>query len=183
MNMSVDGFIAGPDDDMSWLSEHAADKDMAAYTHTIWNRATTVVMGNANYEGFRHYWPGVAADPDADPEYRAFACWLDDVEKVVLSRTRTSAPWVNSRVESDLEGVFRRLRDQPGGDILVPNSASVIRALLTAGLLDELRLNVLPEVVGEGKRLFPGSLPRSSWTLTANTTLPTGAVGLTFVRR
>jgi dihydrofolate reductase len=183
VNMSIDGFTAGPNRDTSCLFSHINNDRMTAYSRTIWRRATTAVMGRVVYDCYRRYWPVVAADPHVAPGDRAFGQWLDGVDKVVVSRTLTEAPWVNSRVETDLEDTVRRLRTVPGGDIVVCHSASVIRALLTAGLVDELCLTLLPEVLGEGLRLFTGPLPRSGWTLAGTTTLDTGAVGLRFARR
>jgi dihydrofolate reductase len=75
------------------------------------------------------------------------------------------------------------LKQAPGRDILVLNSASIIQALLAADLLDELRLNVLPAVVGGGLRLLHEGLPRSAWQLVGALTLETGAVGLHYRRK
>jgi dihydrofolate reductase len=66
----------------------------------------------------------------------------------------------------------------PGRDILVLNSASIIHALLRAGLVDDLRMAVVPVIVGGGLRLLPEGLPASTWDLAETTTLAHGAVGL-----
>lgn len=73
---------------------------------------------------------------------------------------------------------MRELKAAPGGDILVLNSASIIQALLRADLLDELRLNLLPAIVGGGLRLLDESLPPSSWQLVGALTLESGGVAL-----
>ena len=70
-------------------------------------------MGRTNYEGFHGYWPPVAADPQAAPRDRALASWLDEVEKVVFSRTLEEAPWRNSRVARDVEAETRALKASP----------------------------------------------------------------------
>lgn len=142
----------------------------------LWRGASTVLLGRTNYEGFQGYWPAVARDPDADPRDRAFATWLDDVEKVVFSRTLTEATWANSRLASDLEGEVRALTRAPGRDIVVLSSVSIIQGLLRTGLLDELRTYLVPAVLGGGPRLFPEGLPPSRWELTSLTTIPTGAL-------
>jgi dihydrofolate reductase len=177
-NVTMDGMTAGPDGDLSWLIEHAVHPQMSAYAEGIWRGASTVLLGRTNYEGFHGYWPPVAADPQASPRDRALASWLDDVEKVVFSRTLEEPTWRNARVARDLEAEVRELKAAPGGDILVLNSASIIRALLRADLLDELRLNLLPAIVGDGLRLLDESVPPSSWRLVGALTLESGGVAL-----
>jgi dihydrofolate reductase len=177
-NVTMDGMTAGPDGDLSWLIEHAAHPQMSAYAEGIWRGASTAVMGRTNYEGFHGYWPPVAADPEAAPRDRAVASWLDEVEKVVFSRTLEEATWRNARVARDVEAEVRALKRAPGRDILVLNSASIIQALLRADLLDELRLNLLPAVAGGGLRLLDESLPPSAWQLVGALTLESGGVAL-----
>ena len=76
----------------------------------------------------------------------------------------------------------RRLRDTAGGDILVVNSSSIIRQLLAAGELDRLVIDLVPEIAGDGARLFENGLPSSSWTLSESTVADDGAVLLTYNR-
>jgi dihydrofolate reductase len=182
-NVTMDGMTAGPEGDLSWLIEHAVTPQMAAYAEGIWRGATTAVMGRTNYEGFHGYWPAVAGDPDAAARDRALATWLDTVEKVVFSRTLEEATWQNSRLSRDVEPEIRALKEGEGGDILVLNSASIIQALLKADLLDELRINVLPAIVGGGLRLLGEGLPRSDWELVGALTLQSGGVAMHHRRR
>ena len=182
-NVTMDGMTAGPGGDLSWLIEHAVTPQMSAYAEGIWRGASTAVMGRTNYEGYHGYWPPVAADPQAAPRDRALASWLDEVEKVVFSRTLEEAPWRNSRVARDVEAETRALKASPGRDILVLNSASIIQALLRADLVDELRLNVLPAVAGGGLRLLAEGLPPSAWELVGALTLEGGGVALHHRRR
>ena len=176
-NVSMDGMTAAPEGDLSWMVPHAVTPQMSAYAEGIWRGASTAVMGRTNYEGFRQYWPPVAEDPESPPRDRELAVWLDTVEKVVFSRTLEDAPWQNSRVARDVEAEMRALKRGPGRDILVLNSASIIRALLAADLLDELRVNVMPALAGGGLRLFEG-VPRSDWELVGALTFESGGVGL-----
>jgi dihydrofolate reductase len=182
-NVTMDGMTAGPEGDLSWLIEHAVTPQMAAYAEGIWRGATTAVMGRTNYEGFQGYWPNVAADPNAASRDRALAEWMDSVEKVVFSRTLEQATWQNSRLAREVEPETRALKEAEGGDILVLNSASIIQELLRADLLDELRLNVLPAIVGGGLRLLDEGLPRSDWELVGALTLQSGGVAMHHRRR
>jgi dihydrofolate reductase len=140
-------------------------------------------LGRKNYEGFHGYWPTVAKDENAEPRDRTMAQWLDSVEKVVFSSTLKEAPWDNSRIaDGDPVQVVKELRGQPGGDIVVLNSSSVINALLEAGELDRLTIVLCPEIVGSGARLFQDGLPTSSWSLTDLTTTESGAMCLIYDR-
>lgn len=182
ISISLDGRTNGRGGpyDMGWIVRHAtSDTARAHLLHQT--TATTALLGRKNYEGFGGYWPTVAADPKADSRDRQFARWLDTVEKVVLSTTLTEAPWQNSRiVNADPASVVRELRAQPGGDIIVLNSVSVINALLHAGELDRLTVNLCPELVGAGDRIFHDDLPTSSWAMTNVATSDTGAAILTY---
>ncbi len=184
ITLSLDGYAAGPGGDMSWLVEHEMNENMRAYSASIWRAGTTAVLGRANYEGFFGYWPAVAEDPSATTEDRQLAVWLNIVEKVVFSRSLQLVSWSNARIaERPLEAEVRALKRTTGGDILVLNSTSVIRQLLAADLVDELRVTLCPNLVGGGLRLFDGQLPPSRWHLATPTTFPTGALGLRYSRQ
>ena len=176
ITLSLDGYAAGPGGDMSWLVETALHEQCASGFAGFYRGVDTVLLGRTNYEGFHGFWPAVADDPAADPRSRDLSRWFGDVEKVVVSRTLTEATWSNARVASDLEGEVRALREAPGRDIAVLSSVSVIRALLAADLLDELRITRVPAILGDGLPMFDGPLPASTWSTVSVATIPTGAV-------
>jgi dihydrofolate reductase len=107
---------------------------------------------------------------------------LESVEKVVVSRTLQETPWQNSRIARDLVTEVKQLRTAPGGDIIAMSSSSIIRAMLAADELDRLRINLCPELVGGGARLFEDGLPPSSWSLASLTTSETSAIYLVYDR-
>jgi len=186
ITLSLDGRTTGPggDYDMGWIAPHAVTDAARDGLIGLTSGATTVLLGRKNYQGFGSYWPTVAQDQDADPRDRAFAQWLDRVEKVVFSSTLEEAPWSNSRLVNDAAAaVVRSLRQQEGGDIVILDSQSIIRALLEAGEVDRLSINLAPELVGAGTRLFQDGLPASSWTLTDLAASDSGAVWLFYDRK
>jgi dihydrofolate reductase len=145
--------------------------------------AATALLGRVNAEGFLGFWPSVAEDENADPRDRGYAKWLVDTEKVVLSTTLTEAPWPRTRVvNAPAAEVVTDLLAAGEGDILVNSSASVIKPLLAADLLDRLHLLVLPEIAGGGRRLFDDGLPSSRWTLTRQETGDLGEIALVYDR-
>ncbi|HEX4062059.1 MAG TPA: dihydrofolate reductase family protein [Streptosporangiaceae bacterium] len=185
ISLSLDGRITGPggEYDMSWVVPHAVTDQSRALLARLTESATTGLLGRKNYQGFSAYWPAVADDEDADPRDRAFARWFNEVEKVVFSRTLTETDWQNSRVTAaDPATVVRALRREPGGDILVLSSTSIMRALLEAGELDRLSITLCPELVGAGARFFGDGPAGSSWSLTDLTRTDSGALCLAYDR-
>lgn len=115
----------------------------------------------------------------ADPADRAFARWLNAVEKIVFSTTLLHADWQNARLATtDPAITVWQLRQEPGGEIVVLASASIIRNLLEASQLDRLDITLCPELVGGGARLFGGGLAGSSWSLTDMKGTCSGAICL-----
>ena len=186
ISLSLDGRISGVggEFDMGWIVPHAVTDAAREHMIRVTGPATTVLLGRKNYQGFGGFWPAVAKDENADPRDRAFSEWLNAVEKVVFSTTLTDAPWENSRIAAaDPAAVVRELRAEPGGDIIVLASASVIRALLEAGELDRLSVTLCPEIVGGGRRLLDDGLPAASWSLTDMSTTESGAICLIYDRK
>ena len=181
--LSLDGRVTGPggEYDMGWIVPHALTDESRAHLLKITSTASTALLGRKNYQGFAGFWPAVAGDEGADPRDRAFARWLNEAEKVVVSRTLTEASWPGSRVVADDPAeVVRRLRKEEGGDIVVLASGSIIRGLLEAGELDRLSITLCPELVGAGARLFGDGPAGSSWSLTKVTPAGSGALCLLY---
>jgi dihydrofolate reductase len=106
-----------------------------------------LLLGRTTFEGFAEAWPAREGD---------FADKFNGMRKYVVSSTVGEPAWNNSRViAGDIAGEIQKLRDAPGGDILVNGSAQLFSLLLEQGLIDELRLMLFPVVLGGGKRLFP----------------------------
>jgi dihydrofolate reductase len=185
ISLSIDGRIngRGGDYDMSWIVPHAVTDTARDYLVRMTDTTTTALLGRKNYEGFGGYWPAVADDENAEPRDRAFAKWLNTVEKVVFSTTLQEAPWQNSRISRDPVAEVKELRRQPGGDILLMSSSSIIRTLLEADEVDRMVINLAPEVVGGGARLFEDGVPQTSWSLTDLSTSDTGSTYLVYDRR
>ncbi|AWI31479.1 dihydrofolate reductase family protein [Streptomyces tirandamycinicus] len=183
--LSLDGRYHGPDGagDFRAFAPYVTTEVARNHLTRIWEGATTALLGRVNAEGFLGYWPSVAADESADPRDRGYAKWLVETEKVVLSTTLAEAPWEHSRVvNAPAADVVAGLKSTGAGDILVNSSVSVIKALLSADLLDRLYLMVLPEIVGGGRRLFDDGLPSSAWRLAHQETGDLGEIALVYDR-
>jgi len=166
--VSMDGCYQGPGGpaDMGWLMPYAVTDIARDHLTRLWQPATTTVLGRVNAQGFFSYWPTVADDDTADPRDRAYGAWMRDAEKVVLSSTLAQTTWANARVFNEAAAdVVDRLRAEPGGDIVVFSSASVIRALLAADRVDRLSFTVFPVTLGAGRRLLDDGIQSATWTL------------------
>ncbi|MGI8664512.1 MAG: dihydrofolate reductase family protein [Jatrophihabitans sp.] len=185
LSLSLDGRVNGQggDYDMGWIVPHAITDAAREHLLRVTGSATTALLGRKNYQGFGGYWPPVADSVEADPRDRAFAGWLNTVDKVVFSGTLTDAPWSNSRiVAGDPVAEVGRLREQDGGDIIVLASIDIIQTLLVADQLDRLSITLCPAVVGGGRRLFEDGVPASAWALAELTSADSGAIHLLYDR-
>ena len=185
MSLTLDGRYNGPGGagDLGAIVPYATTEVARDHLNRIWQGATTALLGRLNAEGFMGFWPPVADDENADPRDRGYGKWLVDAEKVVLSTTLTEAPWERTRVvNASAPDVVAELKAGGEGDILVNNSASVIKPLLSADLLDRLFLIICPEIAGGGERLFDDGLPASKWNLTRQETGELGEMALIYDR-
>jgi len=155
--MSLDGFTSGANEQLDWLVPHATRPESEPIFRRLRERCDTVLLGRVNYEGFLGYWPKVKDDPRASRNDVEISRWLDDIPKVVFSRTLREVTWKNARLAKGgaVEEVAA-LKRAPGKDIIIQNSTRLAQSLLAAGLVDELQIIVAPVVLGTGRALFSG---------------------------
>ncbi|MEU3660398.1 dihydrofolate reductase family protein [Streptomyces sp. NPDC032940] len=183
--LSLDGHYAAPDNplDMSWVMPYAVSDVARDHLTSLWETASTALLGRVNAEGFLGFWPTVIGMEGVDPRDKAFAKWLVETDKVVLSSTLDAAPWERTTVvDKPTAQVAEELKTTRGGDVLVLSSASVIKALLRAGTIDRLALTVFPVLLGGGPRLFDDGLPAAQWTLVSQTAGEDGTLALVYDR-
>lgn len=150
-NITVDGSIEMLGD---WFDpQEGADQDngdQLAESHRQDAKADALLLGRRTFEDFRSYWPGQTEDPTGITAY------LNQVQKYVVSSTLGDPRWEPTTVlPGDPVVAVRKLKDQPGQDIVVTGSITLCHALIGAGLVDEYRLFAYPVVQGGGRRLFP----------------------------
>jgi dihydrofolate reductase len=155
------------------------DDTMAAAVDDDYQEVDVLLLGRVTYDSFAGAWPDREAAGEDDA---AFAKRLGDTRKVVATRGDQELGWRHvERLDGDLVEAVRALKAEPGTRrILVAGSISVVRQLLAAGLLDELRLLVHPVVARAGERLFDEGEPRYPLTLLRSETFPTGVVRLVY---
>lgn len=151
LDLTLDGFYVGPNEEFDWFTN---DPDLWRDRVEQFSTIDTVLLGRKNYESFLGYWPGVIDSPDASETDIQFSRWLDDVPKIVFSKTLDTLQWQNARLATEVTEEISNLKAQPGNDILIMNSSSIAQACMTANLLDEYWLTIHPVALGEGRALF-----------------------------
>ena len=171
--LSLDGVMGSPE---KWHFPYWSD-EMGEAIGAAMARADALLMGRVNYEEWAAYWPEQSSDENQ------IAGFMNNTPKFVVSTTlEEPLEWNNStliRGEELAEGISR-LKQQPGKDISISGSGTLVRSLLREDLLDELRLMVHPIVVGSGKRLFEDGVDRKSLELVDSRTFATGVLYLTY---
>ncbi|MDQ1734757.1 MAG: hypothetical protein QOH56_1008 [Pseudonocardiales bacterium] len=173
--IALDGVVEAPD---QWHFPYFNDEMGAAVSATL-GTADTMLFGRKTYDSFAGAWPVREA---AGGEDAAFAKALGDARKLVVSNRRLEFTWRNSeQLQGELVEAVIALKNEPGdGTIGMSGSVSVVRQLLSAGLLDELHLLMHPIAVRKGARLFDdGELP-IPLALVSSQTFKTGVLNLVY---
>ena len=166
--VSLDGVIEEP----RWTFEfdRAAEGDTFKYDELF--EAEALLLGRVTYEGFAAAWPNMGQDE--------FGQRMNNIEKYVVSSTLADeeATWGKTTVlRGDVVAEVTRLKNQPGGNLLVEGSAQLVQTLVAHDLVDEYRLMIFPIVLGAGKRMFLSSVPQpSTLAVTNSQTVGSGVV-------
>ena len=186
LEVSVDGFIEGPNGEMDWAMME--DEDSWKYMFETLSRIDTFILGRKMYPGYEQYWLAVLADPDAilplggrvaSKNEIAYAHLADSRQHLVLSRTLDKVAWKTTRIVRDVDEI-RKMKQQPGNDMYAVGGAKLVSSLINLGLIDELRLLVNPLILGGGKALFKDVKGRQTLKLAETKPLKSGKVGLTY---
>lgn len=135
-----------------------------------------LLLGRRTYDIFASFWPHVPAGHPVGDLYNR-------VRKHVATHHPETLDWQNSHaLDGDLAGAVRALKQNDGADLWTNGSGDMVRQLLAAGLVDELRLQIFPVLLGPGKRLFDDSARASAFNLEDSTITPGGVVLARYVR-
>ncbi|WP_230194763.1 dihydrofolate reductase family protein [Streptomyces sp. NBC_00080] len=151
MSMSLDGYIEGPDRDISW---HQVDDELHQHFNDMVGELGALLSGRTTYELMADYWPTADADPDTPATMVEFAAIWREKPKIVYSRTLAHADWNTTIVRDVVPEEVALLKEQLGGDLGL-SGADLVAEFLRHDLVDELRVYVHPVLVGRGKALFP----------------------------
>ena len=177
--VTVDGVIEGPgfdehrDGKNAWALRIQNEED-AVYNRDLVFNADALLLGRKTYQIWAAFWPTATGDEELVRR-------VNGIPKYVVSRTLQRADWNNSTVISgDVAGEVRRLKDQPGGDLLVYGSPDLVDELLKHDLIDEYRLLFYPVILGSGKHEFRDGIDTHHLHLVGSRTFSSGIVLLTY---
>ena len=176
--VSLDGFIAGPDDDLSW---HQVDEEFNQYAIELLNSVDTILFGRLTYQLFENYWPAAALNPSTSKSDLEIAHKINDMIKIVFSRTLQKVQWKNSiLIKEIVPHEVQKLKKQHGKDMVIYGSGSIVSAFIRVGLIDDYRIFVNPIVLGSGKPLFKDIKKRINLSLLNTRTFNNGNVLLRY---
>jgi dihydrofolate reductase len=180
MQLSLDSFVCGPQGQMDWLVWDWDDV-LKTYAANLTNSADTFLLGRATGEGMAVYWPTVASNPESKEEDRWMADKLNNLPKVVFSKTVTHINWTNVRVATDIMQEVRELKNESGKDIIIYGGAGIVSSFIRENLIDEYHLFINPVIIGKGKTIFRNIRQKANLKLIHTTESTTGIVILCYV--
>jgi dihydrofolate reductase len=182
LQVSLDGYVQGPDGEADWVDSWADALGLLGPTDAF-------VLGRGMFDGrYEGYWDAALADPETAsamygrapyPREVDFARLAHETPHIVLSKTMTEAAWPNVRIVRDVAEIAA-LKDEPGQAVYVAGGPGLVATLMNAGLIDELRLIVQPVILGGGIPLFGGVRQRRALELVAAVPGAGGRVDVTY---
>ena len=181
MQMSVDGFIEGPNGEVDWIDGWEDPFDLLSQIDTL-------ILGGGMYLGYEQYWRAIFANPESvspftgkvaskgEVDYARFAA---KTPHVVVSTTLEKVAWSHTRIVRNIAEI-RQMKEQPGKDMHAVGGATLVCSLISAGLVDELRLVVRPIVLGGGKAMFKDVKERHALRLIETKALKQDLARLTY---
>lgn len=151
-NISLDGYFSGKNGEFAWAKSHM-DPEFNAFVAGNAQSGGTLVFGRITYELMASYWPTAQA-MKSDP---IVAERMNNLPKIVFSRTLATASWSNTRlVKTDPVAEIRKLKASSADGLVILGSGSIVSQLAQAGLIDEFQVVVNPVILGEGRTMFDG---------------------------
>ena len=167
INMTLDGFC-----------DHTAgiaDDEILQHYNELLRSADGIIYGRITYR-LMEYWPTVVKKPTGNKPMDEFAVTIDNISKIVFSRTLKNVEWKNTRMaKGSIKEEVLALKQQPGKDILV-GSPSLIVQSMNLNLIDEFQLCVHPVIIGNGLQLLKNINDRINLKLLRTKTFGGGAV-------
>lgn len=146
--VSLDGYIEGSEKEIDW---HVWNEEMSGYMIDFFASVDTLLFGRVTYELMADFWP----TPAAATEDQTIARYMNDLPKIVFSRTLLAVDWTPcTLIKEDIKEKILQLKKQPGKDMVIFGGAHIISTFIELGLIDEFRLIVNPVILGKGTPLF-----------------------------
>ena len=172
--ISLDGYFTSPKNQIDWFG---FDDEEWEWSSDINRRVDAMLYGRVTYEEFRQFWP--TDDPKSMGVPPDFIKRLNDLPKIVFSRTLIDTPWMPATLVRDDPGkAVAKLKREPGKDLVVVGSGTLVSALLRDSLIDEFFIRVRPIILGAGRPIFIDPDTRHPLKLLSAKTFRSGVIGL-----
>lgn len=172
-HVSLDGYFVDQNGSMMWAKAGNQDPEWSAFVAENANGEGILVFGRITYDLMSSYWP----TPLAKQHDQALAERMNQLPKVVFSRTLNQASWNNTKlVQGDLATEIRKMKNQPGGDMVILGSGQIVAQLAQEGLIDEYQLVVNSVILGKGRTMFDGVTDKLDLKLTRSRAFRNGNV-------
>jgi dihydrofolate reductase len=174
-SVTADGYFTDKNGDMSWA--HKQDPEWNNFVAENAKSGGELVFGRVTYDLMVSFWP----TPMAAQQFPDVAKGMNDLPKVVFSRTMDKASWNNTRlIKGDVANEVRKLKEESGDQLVVMGSGTIVSQLTEAGLVDEYQMVLNPIVLGEGRTMFEGVKQKLPLKLTNTRTFKNGNVLLSY---
>jgi dihydrofolate reductase len=174
-SISLDGYFVDQKGDMSWAHNGSAEFD--AFVEENAKGGGVLVFGRKTYDLMVSFWP----TPMAAQAYPVVAERMNNLQKVVFSKTMDKPSWNNTRLlKGNIAAEIRKMKQEPGVDMVIMGSGSIVSQLAQEGLIDEYQVVVIPVVLGAGRTMFESVRDRVRLKLTKNRTFSNGNVFLCY---
>jgi len=172
-SVSLDGYFTDAKGEMSFARNYKQDAEWDAFLSSNARGEATLLFGRITYELMVSFWP----TPLAAEQMPDVAAAMNNLPKIVFSRTMNEASWKNTRlVKDDLAGEIRRLKQGDGEDMVIFGSGSIVSQLAPEGLIDEYQIVLDPVALGKGRTMFDGIKEKLPLKLTKTRTFGNGNV-------
>lgn len=170
---SLEGFFNGPTPWSFDWPRPFLDPEFHAFALEQLRSADALLFGRVTYEGMAAYWPTATDNLEV-------ARFMNTLPKFVFTRTLQAPAWNNTEARTDAAAAVAQLKREGDGNLFVFGSGSICRTLLAAGLVDEVRLCVVPLLLGTGEPLFSNGAAPVDLAFLESKQLPAGAVILRY---
>lgn len=175
--VSADGYFEGTEQDLSWFK---IDPEFHRHMSTIFERVDTILIGRKTYELFVDFWPDYVGEDERTANF------MNNSTKIVFSKTLDIAPWGKHKeailLKDNLIPEVEKLKTEPGKDIVIFGSGTIVSALSQVDLIDEYRFIINPVILGDGKQMLKQVNAKHLLKLKASTVLSFGVVILDYER-
>jgi dihydrofolate reductase len=172
-NVTLDGLFTDEHNDMSWA--HRQDEEWNEFTSSNASGEAELLFGRVTYEMMAGFWP----TPQAAQMMPTVAAAMNRMRKTVITRTLETPTWQNTRVlKGELADTAVKLKREPGPDLVIMGSGSIVSHLTRARLIDEYQIVVNPLVLGRGRTLFETVTDKLQLRLTRTRAFKNGNVVL-----